>query len=268
MRKGYYAYNTQEDVDLWELIIFTSRHVIGCQGVPRGSICSCGPQFKGLQNLKTLYKLLKWNHSRNLNIHVLPSTLFPGAADIYQGYTLGYASKRLRRIGRAVSNWKTRLILIVPDEISSKMDGSNHSRVIISRYIHYCASVLNYMNVDRNSLVIIRLKDDQDFLHELHDWLSALSPIIRNRIAFLSDNDRVHRVISYCENERVALVVTLTSQSRVPQPSVQRLWKSLQMKPLAFTRSTLGSNRYLRKWDLVVVKNDNVDTKNILSELP
>lgn len=270
-------------VDSWH---YNGPHEPLCHHYKSWRICSCAHKFTALDNLKILKKLLHWNRQHGFGAFVLPETLFPRAQDLYNGYTVSYASGHLRQIGTLVTKWKMRLIFFVPDVVSEYVGSLHaHEQVVLFRYLYYFADVLNGMRLDRNALIVLRLdKDDPAFLANCRDVLSTMPRRIRRRISFLCYNHEADRFIPFCESERIPLVISTWRISEISERTcryVKQLWQSFHMRPIVFAfgepmdnmEPSMGNpwkkcNPW-RQWDIIFFQSikDDERQKQLLLEL-
>ncbi|KAI9464142.1 UV-endonuclease UvdE [Lactarius psammicola] len=110
----------------------------------------------GIRNVKDLAKLIQWNEENRIRFMRISSELFPFASHDKYGYDLEYAAAELKTAGDLANLYGHRMTLH-PGQFTQI--GSPKQNVVDAsvRELHYHCSVLKYMGIGRDGVIIIHL---------------------------------------------------------------------------------------------------------------
>lgn len=138
-----------------------------------------------IQNLKDILTMLEWNVKNNIYFMRLSSEIFPFASHIEYGYSIEFAKDLLEEIGDYAKLHKIRLTMH-PGQYC--VLSSSDERIIknaVNDLIHH-ADILNYMNCDQNSVMIIHgggvYGNKKKALEKLKENILNLPENVRNRL--------------------------------------------------------------------------------------
>ncbi|KAI9433059.1 UV-endonuclease UvdE [Lactarius indigo] len=110
----------------------------------------------GIRNVKDLAKLIQWNEENGIRFMRISSELFPFASHDKYGYNLDYAAAELETAGNLANLYGHRMTLH-PGQFTQI--GSPKQNVVDAsvRELHYHCSLLNYMGIGRDGVIIIHI---------------------------------------------------------------------------------------------------------------
>jgi UV DNA damage repair endonuclease len=205
--------------DSWEALYFNlpddDQHLHDCNAQAQYRCCSCLYKRLGTRNLKKFECDLK-TQTTDMNIVQIPPSLFPFAADLYRGYSVQFAQKRLERIGKFVKCHQKYLVHVVPSETSVLLGSSCiHERTIGLRYLDYCIRVLESMRIPDHGYIVLHIKHaNEKFFRRICQTICPLRHRIDKRIAFTTSS----RDSLICREENIPLVWDATDPINYPRP--------------------------------------------------
>jgi len=234
-----------------------------CRSIPIHSVSSYGLdegikklEELSLRNLADLQKVLQWNKENNVRVFVLPTGLFPYAADRYFGYSVKFASEELSTIGKFVKKNKQRLVFHIPPDIAAGLlSDQSHHGIIFLRFMNYVHTLITLLDLQKTVIVCSFSKVDERFatLDNLQSKLFSLPSHLRSYIALENDtfNFPISTLLPFCVVNDIPLVLNIHHEVvrlNVDFPplhtikAIERLWERLGKRCLMFYSEQLTSS--------------------------
>ncbi|KAH9022165.1 UV-endonuclease UvdE [Lactarius pseudohatsudake] len=142
----------------------------------------------GIRNVKDLAKLIQWNEENGIRFMRISSDLFPFASHDKYGYDLDYAAAELKIAGNLANLYGHRMTLH-PGQIGSPKQNVVDASV---RELHYHCSLLNYMGIGRDGVIIIHTggvygNKDVTLARFKENYRTSLSDDIKARLVIEND---------------------------------------------------------------------------------
>ncbi|CAG8487293.1 5418_t:CDS:1 [Ambispora leptoticha] len=218
----------------------------------------------GLQNIRDLLELVKFNEKHNIKFMRVSSQMFPFASSIEYGYSLEFAEKELRQVGEFAAKHGHRLTTH-PGQFNQL---GSPTRVIVEKTIRdldYHAEMLDLMGLPPDSIMIIHMGgtygNKEETMERFEMNYLALSPRIKNRLVLENDELSycVQDLLPLCQKLSIPLVLdwhhhklhpgTLSLEDLLAIiPEVNKTWTDRGLKPKQhYSESRRGANSKLEK---------------------
>ncbi|KAH9077821.1 UV-endonuclease UvdE [Lactarius deliciosus] len=145
----------------------------------------------GIRNAKDLAKLIQWNEENGIRFMRISSELFPFASHDKYGYDLDYAAAELKTAGNLANLYGHRMTMH-PGQFTQI--GSPKQNVVDAsvRELHYHCSLLNYMGIGRDGVIIIHTggvygNKDVTLARFKENYRTLLSDDIKARLVIEND---------------------------------------------------------------------------------
>lgn len=191
--------------------------------LPRYSLCQNGlsngiKHLKkiGMSNVQDLLTVMYHNNNNGYKVVVVPTCLFPFAADPYYGYSLKYVQRELEIIGKYARENQMRLTWHMPNSLSRYLlEDVYHERMILDRMLNHCLEMIEYMKLN-DGLIIVSLSDctlwnvdKKSILKRLRDTLRNMDTKQLQKLALENDpyNFGIDELDKICEEFSIPLVM-------------------------------------------------------------
>lgn len=198
----------------------------------------------GIQNLKDLLTILKWNKLQGIYFMRLSSEIFPFASHPEYGYSLDFANDLLKEIGHYAIENNMRLTMHPGQyNVLSSPNESIIQKTILDLRMH--AEIFDRMGLDQNSVLVIHgggiYGNKPKALERLKTNLLNLPEHIRNRMVLenCEMNYTVSDLLEISESCLIPIVIDFHHDQIHPSPQpveyyfdrVFKIWKQRNIKP-------------------------------------
>ena len=165
----------------------------------------------GLQNLRDLEKMIRWNEANGIKFMRMSSDMFPFASHEYYGYSLEYCSEELARVGKIANELGHRLTTH-PGQTNNLGSPSSNVVLCTKRDLYYHSSMMDLMGLGKDSVMIIHgggvYNDKKTTMERWEKEFLSMKESVRARIVL--ENDEVcystEDLLPMCEKLDIPLV--------------------------------------------------------------
>ncbi|KAL5536106.1 hypothetical protein ACEPAF_4211 [Sanghuangporus sanghuang] len=199
----------------------------------------------GLQNIRDLHTLVKWNVQNGIYFMRMSSEMFPFASHPEHGYDLSFADADLKAVGETARELGVRLTSHPGQftQLGSPRDGVVKNAV---RDLQYHCEMMDRMGLDEDSVMIIHMGgtfgDKAATLERFKEnYSKLLSDNIKGRLVLENDElcYNVDDLLPICKELNIPLVFDyhhdwIYPSSRPPReliPEINQLWYDKGIKP-------------------------------------